>query len=149
MNLLVTGNTNIDTSDVVFDAFELLLNKELIPTDPDELNIVTCGSSGVEDFTSELADEYDIEVQIHPPDWSNLNHTPDNPVRIGYSPDGKQYNMWARNNILKTLMQRVDLVVIIWDGKSAQSRHVLKTANAMKKKVFVYNFKTRKYSESK
>ena len=102
-----------DYTDYVF--FKSCLD-EILKTEKDEIIIISGHCSGVDLMGERYAEENGIKIEIFLPEW-------------------KKYGRAAGPLRNKKMVERADLVIAFWDGKSKGTKSLIKYAESNKKEV--------------
>lgn len=84
-------------------------------------SVVSGGAKGADILGAEFAVAHSKEIHVHLHDWDIY---------------GKRAGMIRNHNIIK----EADVVFAFWDGKSNGTRHSIKLAKELGKKLYIYNF---------
>jgi len=116
MRVIIAGSRHIEQPRLVIRAFSefLALNK----LDIDDITEIVCGMArGVDLLGKQLAEAYSIECKRFPAEWE----------KYGKGAGPKRNVEMARN---------ADALVLVWDGESTGSKHMLDTALMYRLKVY-------------
>lgn len=89
-------------------------------------HIVSGGAKGADKLGEMYADKYGIKKLIFLPDWKQFGR------KAGF----------MRN---KDIIENCDVVFAFWDMKSKGTEHSVKLSHKLKKKIFIYNYVTKKW----
>lgn len=102
--LLVSGSRTITNRENVFLSIEYMVDAMLYGED---VTIIEGGANGVDALAREFAIEHNIPYEEHPADWEKNGRS------AGY----------IRN---VEMVKEADIALIIWDGKSRGTAHMMK-----------------------
>lgn len=101
----------------------------------DVSELVSGGADGVDQNAEFWAGQVDIPVVKFEPDWNNITHRD---AIIRTTKWGQKYD--ARAGLRRNQLMAVyaDALIAIWDGKSAGTKHMIKTAKRRELEIYVY-----------
>jgi predicted Rossmann fold nucleotide-binding protein DprA/Smf involved in DNA uptake len=117
MKVIVAGSRSINDYTTV--------KRILDSIDWDITEIVSGGANGVDKLGEWYASEYEISLKVFEAKWNDLNAPG---AIIKTHPNGVKYNANAGFDRNKAMAKYANALVLIWDGKSPGSRHMLETA---------------------
>jgi hypothetical protein len=86
-------------------------------------------ASGIDLLAKELCEDYKIPVSEYPANWNDFSQ----PCKIKYNKIGKKYNALAGHKRNRLMAIDSDLLIAIWDGKSAGTNNMIKEMSDLKK----------------
>ena len=92
--------------------------------------IISGGAKGADKLAEKYAEEFNITMEIHPPDWKTYGKSA-GPIRN------------------KIIVENGDLVLVFWDGKSKGTEHSIKYAKTIGKCVEVVTYNSDETSDNK
>ena len=116
MRIIIAGSRGVTDKVKVITALTMAL-EEWKPREVTE--IISGGARGVDTLAEELANEYKIAFREYPADWDKYGK------RAGY----------LRN---EQMADAADGLVLVWDGESRGSKHMLDIAKRKGLKVHVH-----------
>jgi len=122
MRLAVVGSRSIDDEVFVLTMMKAVAGDEDIKT----LTIISGGARGIDQTAQSICNKYGIDFILFKP-----YHLIDNSVE--YTPR----HFFTRN---KQIVDNADKVLVLWDGKSKGSEHVIKYATKRNKDLTVINY---------
>ncbi|MBQ8806299.1 MAG: DUF2493 domain-containing protein [Bacteroidaceae bacterium] len=120
--VIIAGSRTFDRYDIV----RRTLNQKF--TEP--FIVVSGCANGADKLGERYAREYNLQVELHPADWSNLQAVP---CHVKYNSRGP-YNALAGHNRNREMLQSVldnpdgGCLVAFWDGQSAGTRNMINIA---------------------
>lgn len=135
INLTITGSRSITSYDTCLAALNRLVELNLLPQDISNVKLYHGAAKGVDLTVKEIFDDNNLQSEAIPADWSNLDVEP---CVIKYNRYGKAYNALAGINRNKTLVDKGDLTLAIWDGKSSGTKDAMNYAESQGKLALVY-----------
>lgn len=135
MKLAIIGGRDFNNYNLLKDTVN---NLDFIPS-----MIVSGGARGADSLGKKYAKEMDIKTCIFLADWDDIYAEN---CKIAYGKyGGKPYNVLAGFNRNKLIIEKADVVLAFWDGKSAGTKHSICLAIKTKKKVTIIKY--RQYNE--
>lgn len=101
--------------------------------------IVSGGAKGADTLGKQYAIEKEISLKEFLPEWDNLSH-PDAVIKEDRW--GKKYDSKAGFRRNKLIVERADIIIAFWNGKSHGTKHTLEIVKKMKKWYIIYNYVT-------
>lgn len=93
------------------------------------INEVVCGlANGVDSLGKQWAIKNNIPIKEFPARWNDTQQKEYWPVLIKYNKNGKKYNAMAGFNRNQEMVVYASHLILIWDGKSPGSKHMLEVA---------------------
>lgn len=129
MKVIIAGSRSIKDYGYVEEAAE--------KSGWDITEIVSGTAAGVDKLGERLGREYDIPVKRFPADWDNIE-APGAVIRTNHR---GAYNVRAGIDRNAKMGRYADAAIIVWDGVSPGSRHMINFMKSQGKPVFVYNLK--------
>lgn len=115
MRVVIAGSRSITNYQDVLDAVEYAIEQGVIPT------VVISGTAGgVDTLGEQFAAEFNIPVERFPADWKQYGK------RAGY----------LRN---VQMAEQADAVIVVWDGVSKGSQHMINIAKNHNLRVIVWS----------
>jgi hypothetical protein len=121
--ILIAGSRDFDDYEYLEVQMNYILH-EIIKEDEvwDNVIILSGGARGADKLGEQFADVYDFGIEQHIPDWNK---------------HGRKAGI-LRN---KVMVDKADLVVVFWDGKSRGSKHVIEYSKEVGKDAVVFKYK--------
>ena len=126
MRMAIVGSRNITDKDLVVEMFNEAIHQ--YAHGDDTITILSGGAKGVDTVAREIAKMYNLDFVLFKP-----YHMLDSSVE--YEP---KY-FFTRN---KQIADNSDVVVIVWDGKSSGTRHMLDYCKRHKKPYVLHDATT-------
>ena len=98
--------------------------------------IVSGKADGVDTLGEEFAEYYNLPVTPFPALWADVN-VPGAVIKVRWN--GDKYNVLAGFTRNVKMAEYADCAVIVWDGKSGGSRHMISVMKNSKKPYFLVN----------
>lgn len=117
MNVAIVGSRSINNLSLLEEIWEKL------DLDYDNM-IISGGAVGVDTNARQLADRYGMDL-------------------IEYLPDWKKFGKSAGFRRNRTIIDKCDMCICIWDGESHGAKHDIDLCKEMHKTCYVYNQKTK------
>lgn len=113
MRTIIAGSRNITDINVVRNAIKSSNFKVT--------TVISGGARGVDKLGEELANKFNIPLEIYPADWDKYGKS------AGY----------VRNELMAS---KADALIAIWDGQSRGTKHMIDLAEKYKLKIFIYKY---------
>lgn len=101
------------------------------------LEIISGGAKGADTLARQYAEEKEIPLKEFLPDWDNISH-PDAIVKTNRW--GKKYDSRAGFRRNRLIIERADIVLALWNGKSKGTKNSIDIAEKLKKNLMIYNY---------
>lgn len=119
MKLAIAGSRNFND----FAFLELKINELRKQYAIDSL--ISGGAKGADLLAEQYAAKYHLAIECVLPDWKMHSHG------AGH----------RRNEII---VQKCDLLIAFWDGKSKGTKHIIEYAQKQNKQVYIFNYADKK-----
>lgn len=117
MKTIIAGSRNFNDMNQLEDAISRL---------DWEITVVVSGKArGADRLGEKWAKENNTPVDPYPAEWNNID-TPDAVIKTNRY--GKKYNAKAGYNRNNRMSEIAEACLVMWDGKSKGSKHMLDTA---------------------
>lgn len=101
----------------------------------DVTEVISGGAKGVDTLAVEWAVKNDISINVFEAAWSNLDH-PD--ALIKTTKWGQRYDARAGLRRNEVIAVHAEALILIWDGKSTGSKHMIAMARKRALPIFIY-----------
>lgn len=129
--IAIVGSRAFKDYSIVKDIMSYLFSNTKI------LEIVSGGAEGADYLGKKYAEEKEIPLKEFLPEWDNLSH-PDAVIKENRW--GKKYDSRAGFRRNRLIVERADVILAFWDGKSSGTKNTISIADKMGKHYLIYNY---------
>jgi len=98
--------------------------------------IISGGAEGADTLAERFAKTFEIPLKVFKADWNDMTE----PCKIKVNKIGREYNALAGFKRNTEIINRCDMVVAFWDGKSHGTKDSIEKAKSQNKKILIIKF---------